>query len=147
MAGATGWGADLIGTPDPYPADGPPSGEGDGEADDAGGRPEVGTTGAGGIIGRLGGADIGRDGGGEDGAGGGPGGGPTGGPGGVERIVGPEIDASVRIVGPERDVSPRDDAPAELDDRLDGAAPTLGAAGGAGGKDPGRGAFVRTVGA
>ena len=143
MAGATGWGADLIGTPDPYPADGPPSGEGDGEADDAGGRPEVGTTGAGGIIGRLGGADIGRDGGGEDGAGGGPG--------GVERIVGPEIDASVRIVGPERDVSPRDGAPAELGGalggRLDGAAPTLGAAGGAGGTDPGRGAFVRTVGA
>jgi hypothetical protein len=66
----------------------------------AGGLPDVGTVGAGGITGRGAcGADAGRP-------------GPDGDPGACgTRIVGPESDVSVRIIGPESEPSAPDPDP------------------------------------
>jgi len=99
----------------------------------------VGTTGAGGIIGRGFGEDIGRDGGGEEGGGDEAG--------GIDRTVGPEIEAS------ERDVAGAGRVGAAGRDGSAAGAGFEGAGGaaapvGPGGNEPGRGAaFVRMVGA
>jgi hypothetical protein len=132
-AAETGFGAGRVGTGDPYPGGGDTTGAGiwPTVGAGAGGRPDVGTTGAGGITGRGWGLDIGRT-----------GGGPLGDPPtcGADRMVGPEMDESLRIVGPDRDPS---GAPPGRDDEWSDS----GAFGAGGTIVPGRGGAERTVGA
>jgi hypothetical protein len=132
-AAETGFGAGLVGTGDPYPGGGDTTGAGiwPTVGAGAGGRPDVGTTGAGGITGRGWGLDIGR-------AGGGPPGDPP--TCGADRMVGPEMEESLRTVGADSD--PSGAPPGRDDEWSDGAA--FGAGGTIG---AGLGGLERTVGA